>query len=139
MKVLFICRGNVGRSQIAEVIFNSLAGGKHVASSAGTKVGEHDGQRIGDRSSAMEVLLVLDEIGIDARDNTRTQLTEEMLETADIVISMAEVETLPDFIEKYPEVIHWDLVDPFEQSLEFTRTTREKITALVKDLLIKLG
>lgn len=138
MKVLFICRGNVGRSQIAEAIFNSLSRGKHVAISAGTQVYENEGQRIGDKISASHVIAVLNEIGIDAKDNTRTQLTEDMIKNASIVVSMAEMDTLPDFLKDYSKTVYWDLIDPFEQSLDFTRETRDQIAALIKDLLSRL-
>ena len=138
MKVLFVCRGNVGRSQMAEVIFNSLSDVGHEALSAGTQVRENEGQRIGDRLSATYVIDVLNEIGIDAKNNTRTQLTEDNLKAADVVVSMAETDTLPDFLVNHAETIYWDLADPFEQSLEFTRNTRNRITELVKDLLSRM-
>ena len=35
MKVLFICKANVGRSQMAEAIFDSLAKGKAISKNAG--------------------------------------------------------------------------------------------------------
>ena len=139
MKVLFICRGNVGRSQIAEAIFNSLSRGKHEAISAGTQVYENEGQRIGDKISAIHVIAVLNEIGMDVKDNTRTQLTEDMIKNASIVVSMAEMDTLPDFLKDYSKTVYWDLSDPFEQSLDFTRETRNQIAELIKDLLSRLG
>ncbi|MCL5101750.1 MAG: hypothetical protein M1544_00105 [Candidatus Marsarchaeota archaeon] len=40
MKVLFVCKANVGRSQMAEAIFNKLAKGMAVATSAGVDPGK---------------------------------------------------------------------------------------------------
>lgn len=139
MKVLFVCRANVGRSQMAEVIFNSLAGKAHQAVSAGTQVGDDEGQRIGDRPSVVHVLSVLNEIGIDASNNTRMQLTEDLIEEVDVVVSMAEADTLPDFLKNKPEIVYWNVIDPFDQSLDFTRDTRDQLIELVKDLLTRLS
>jgi protein-tyrosine-phosphatase len=124
---------------MAEVIFNSLSSGEHEAFSAGTKLNGNEGQRIGDRPKAGHVIAVLNEIGIDAKNNTRTQITEDMLETADIVVSMAEADTLPDFLKNHSETIYWEVADPFEQSLDFTRNARDQITELIKNLLSRLG
>ena len=41
MKVLFVCVGNVSRSQIAEAFFGSIS--RHESESAGTGVGKNDG------------------------------------------------------------------------------------------------
>ena len=39
-RILFVCVHNSGRSQMAEVLLNSMAGGKAVGESAGTEPGE---------------------------------------------------------------------------------------------------
>ena len=44
--MLFICKFNVGRSQMAEAIFDSLANGKATANSAGVDHGSYEGKRI---------------------------------------------------------------------------------------------
>ena len=44
MKILFVCKGNVGRSQMATALFNKMS--KIKASSAGTNVKEDEGQKI---------------------------------------------------------------------------------------------
>lgn len=135
MNILFVCSGNVGRSQIAEVIFNSLAQERNVATSAGTTVKENEGQKLRDMEAASNVLTVLKEIGVDATENTRNQLTPELIEDADVVVSMAEVETLPEYLANSPGIIYWKVADPFNQSLEFTQDTRDEIGNLVKELL----
>jgi len=47
MKVLLICRGNVGRNQMAEAFYNSLTNSKD-AKSAGTYA-DNPGQTLGER------------------------------------------------------------------------------------------
>jgi len=137
MKILFVCRGNVGRSQIAEEVFNSLTT-KHTSISAGTEVFENENQKIGSLESASNVLNVLREIGIEAKDNIRTQLTLQMLNEADLVVSMAEDESSPDYLLNSNNAQFWDITDPFKQSLGFTRDLRIKITKLVTKLLTRL-
>jgi protein-tyrosine-phosphatase len=139
MNVLFVCRGNVGRSQMAEVIFNLLSEGKNIAFSAGTKVNENEGQKLKEKVPAANVLRVLNELGVNAEDNVRTQLTLEILNKADVIISMAEPETIPDYLKDNIKVIYWDIIDPFEKSLEETRDIRDQINSLVKDLIDNIG
>ncbi|MEK7194586.1 MAG: low molecular weight phosphatase family protein [Patescibacteria group bacterium] len=144
MRVLFICRGNVGRSQVAEVIFNKLAKGKHLAVSAGTIVinpegKSQDGVTLKDVPGAEKVLTALSEIGIDASENKRSQLSPEMLDTADKVIVMAEKDTIPDYLSKNSEFTYWELKDPKKESLEFMRDIRDQIQVLVKELINTLS
>ncbi|MFA7191998.1 MAG: arsenate reductase ArsC [Candidatus Paceibacterota bacterium] len=134
MKILFVCGGNVGRSQMAEAIFNKFTDFKYDTFSAGTTVGIFDGQKLKDRDSSVNVLKVLNEIGIDAKDNIRKNISIDLIEVSDIVISMAEKETLPEYMNN-EKITNWDVQDPFDQSLEFTRDTRNKIELLVKDLI----
>ena len=42
MNVLFMCRGNVGRSQIAEAFFEGMS--SYDVASAGIAVGENEGE-----------------------------------------------------------------------------------------------
>lgn len=138
MNVLFICRANVGRSQMAAALFNKYAEGKHLACSAGTKV-DVEGQKLKDRETAENVLKSLDEVGIDARENVRTQLTEPIAQTADYIVSMVERDTLPDYLQTNSNVRYWSVVDPFGQSLQFTRDRRDEIEQKVKELVNELG
>ena len=138
MKILFICRGNVGRSQMAEVIFNKMMDGKYVSTSAGTKVfnkeGEsRDGLSLKETLGAENVILSLAQIGIDTSNNRRTQLTPEMLEDCDKAIVMAEPETVPDYLKNRDKTIYWDVEDPKGMNLEDTSKIRDQIELLIKD------
>lgn len=92
-----------------------------------------------ERGGVEKTLTVMNEIGLDVLDNTRTQLTEEMLSRVDVVISMIGPEDCPEFLINDTRTIYWKIVDPYKQTLEFTRDTRDKITKLIKELLIELG
>lgn len=144
MKILFVCQANVGRSQMAKLIFNKLAGGNHIATSAGIKVidkatGKNcEGQAIKDVPAAENALRVLKEIGIDAGEQTRHQVTAEDAARADMVVVMVDPKTIPEFLSKHKNIVFWIVEDPFEQSLEFTRQIRDQIQMLVAGLLKKI-
>lgn len=136
MKVLFICKGNVGRSQMAEHIFNKLVDGKHVAYSCGTAVKDsNEGGKIKNLEGAEKIVTLLAELGIDIGDAERNQLTPQMLEESDKIILMSNDETVPDHLHKNKKVIYWELNDPKEMSLEETRSIRDQIENLVKELI----
>jgi arsenate reductase (thioredoxin) len=143
MRVLFVCRGNVGRSQMAESIFNKLAVSELVSTSAGTKVfnkdgSSADGERLIDRDGAQDVLAVLLELGIDAANSVRKQVSQTMVEEADKVILMAEDETVPIYLKKSEKVTVWKIEDPKSKGLDETRMIRDQIKSLVENLVIEL-
>lgn len=140
--MLFVCRGNVGRSQIAEAIFKQLAGQKHLAGSAGTEARgsegkDLDGMVLKNRASSKYTLECLREIGIDISNNHIKRLTPEMVESSDKVIVMAKPDTIPEFLKDTEKVIYWDVSDPDGLTLETHRTIRNEIQKLVEELVKK--
>lgn len=140
MKILFVCRGNVGRSQIAETVFNQRASAKHHAFSAGTWVRDKDGvsmhgKKLNEFEAAKEVISSLHEIGIDASKNKRDQIDNEMVEEADLIVVMAEEHTIPEFLKNSPKVKYWEVEDPKGMSQEDTNKIRDQISVLVDGLL----
>lgn len=144
MKILFVCRGNVGRSQIAETIFNQRTSGKHHAFSAGTWVKNKEGvsmhgKKLHEFDAAKEVILSLQEIGIDSRENKRDQIDEAMVEDADLVVVMAEEHTIPEFLKNSPKVRYWEVEDPKGMNQEETNNIRNQIARRVDALLEELN
>jgi len=137
MKILFICAGNVGRSQMAEAIFNNLSKEKDVATSAGTKViregSNHEGQKI--KYKDMNIVDVMKEISIDVSDYTRKQLTPEMFNDADRVVVMNPSENVPDYVKQNEKTIFWEVLDPYNQDLEFARQVRDQLKVKIEDFI----
>ena len=137
MKVIFVCKANQGRSQLAEALFNNLSKGKHTAISAGTKVIREDANREGQIISDQNIITVMKEEGVNISRNVRNQLTPEMLKEADKVIVMSEPENTPSFLSQSEKAILWNVPDTYNQNLEFVRGIKNKIKILVNDLIEK--
>lgn len=143
MKTLFVCRGNVGRSQIAETICNQRAKGKHHAFSAGTWVKDTGGmsmhgKKLHEFEAAKAVIISLHEIGINASENKRDQIDEVMVEEADHIVVMAEEHTIPDFLKNSTKVEYWEVADPKGMSQEDTNKVRDQISMLIDGLFERL-
>lgn len=122
--VLFVCVHNAAKSQMAEAFFNDLAGGRHRGISAGSQPG--------DRVNPNAVKAMA-ELGIDFSGAKPKRLTAEMVEEADIVITMGCGENVCPIVPK--EVIDWDLEDPSGKPLEEVREIRDKIRERVRRLI----
>jgi len=132
MNILFICRANVGRSQMAPAFFNKLSK-KHKTIGAGTHVDEHEGEPLHEF-----VIQCMSELGYDLSKNTRKQLTPEMVKEADKIIVMTEKENLQDYIDM-SKVVFWKIDDAKNKSLEFHRQIRDQIKRLVEKLVKEIG
>jgi arsenate reductase (thioredoxin) len=138
MKVLFVCTQNVGRSQMAAALYNTLSQDGH-ADAVGTKVDE-PGQTIGERAKASQgawnVLSVMNEIGMDLYHRKRRKLTEAMLDEYDQIIVMAEPETIPKYLHNHTRALYWDIPDPRLRGIDATRETRDELKRKVVDLTL---
>jgi protein-tyrosine-phosphatase len=138
MKILFICRGNVGRSQMAKALANKYL--SIDAMSAGTRVPTEgpgkEGMHLEDIPVAAPVIRCLREMeGIDVSRSQNKQLTPAMLTGMDKVVVMAELETWPDFLKESDLVEYWEIEDPFNRSYAFYGETLRQIKTRVLKLL----
>jgi len=127
--VLFVCVGNSGRSQMAEAFFNHYARGKARAISAGTDPAP---------SVSRTVVEAMRELSIDISKNKPKALTPEMVDQANLVITMgcsAEAACPASWVETRD----WGLDDPKGQPIEKVREIRDEISVRVKKLLSEIG
>ncbi len=131
--VCYVCVHNAGRSQMAETFTNHLAKERGLpvrALSAGTIAGE----KINPVAVAD-----MEEIGFSMEGQQPKQLTQEMADSADRIITMGcgvEAEACPARIHLSED---WGLDDPKDASLEQVRVIRDQIRDLVETLLSQLS
>jgi protein-tyrosine-phosphatase len=126
--VLFLCTHNAGRSQMAMGFFSHLAGDRAVAYSGGSEPAE----RINPAAIA-----AMAEKGIDITAEHPKRWTHNMVEAADVVVTMGCVDTCPALPGRHHE--DWVLPDPAGQPLEVVRPIRDEIEHHVRLLLTRLG
>ena len=129
-KVVFVCIGNSGRSQIAEAFFNYLAKGKALALSAGTQPA--------DKVNPV-VVEAMQEVGIDISGNKPKMLTLEMVEKADRMITMGCGADAGGICPaSFIETEDWALEDPKGKPIAEVRKIRDEIKDRVTKLIERL-
>lgn len=126
-RVLFACLQNAGRSQISRALFDRAAADRHQARSAGTTPAE---------AVHPEVVEVMGEVGIDLGGEQPTELTRDLAEWADVVVTMGCGDACPYIPGK--RYIDWQLEDPADQPLEKVRQIRDEIEKRIDGLLTEL-
>jgi protein-tyrosine-phosphatase len=126
--VLFLCVHNAGRSQMALGWFNQLAGDRAVAWSGGSEPGN---------AVNPAAIAAMAEIGIDITGEYPKPWTEEIVQAADVVITMGCGDACPLYPGKRYE--DWELEDPAGQDVAAVRPIRDEIGTRVRALLDSLG
>ena len=119
-KVLFVCIGNAGRSQMAQAF----------AERAGLEV-----RSAGSRAETQlhpEVVEVMSELGFDLSGRVPHQLTDEDVEWADLVVTMGCGDACPVLPGK--RYLDWKILDPMGLRIEMVREIRNEIAGLVDEL-----
>lgn len=126
--VLFVCVHNAGRSQMGAAYVNHLSGGAVEVRSAGSAPAETINPAVRE---------ALAEEGIDISAEKPKILTDEAVQSSDVVITMGCDDTCPIYPGKRYE--DWQLADPAGQGVQAVRPIRDDIKARVRDLLSDLG
>lgn len=126
-EILFVCTHNAARSQLAAALLTAQAGTRVTVSSAGTDPAGH-----------VDPLVVeaLAEVGIDAADAYPKPLSVEVVNAADVVITMGCGDACP--VLPGHRYLDWDLPDPAGTDLATVRDVRNQITIRVTALLADL-
>ncbi|MBE1551117.1 protein-tyrosine-phosphatase [Mycobacterium sp. OAS707] len=125
--VLFLCTHNAGRSQMALGYFTRLAGDRAVAYSGGSEPADQV------NPAAVEAMA---EVGIDITGQQPKRWTQEMVEQADVVVSMGCGDTCPVIPGRRYE--DWVLPDPAGRPVDEVRPVRDEIERRVRQLLTEL-
>jgi len=122
--VLFVCKHNTGRSQMAEAYLRALGGYNVAAASAGTIAADAPDPR---------VVMIMAEDGIDISAARPKLLDKAVLDRADRIITMGcDVEGVPRIDAD------WGLPDPKGASIERVREIRDMVKGKVLALVASL-
>jgi len=124
-KILFVCRENACRSQMASAFTEFLAGDKIEVLSAGSEPADNVNP---------DMVKAMQEKGIDLAFRKVRSMNQAVSDfKPDMIISMGCQEECP--LIPGTEIQDWDLPDPAGQSMEFMRTVRDEIESRVKNLI----
>ena len=132
INVLYLCTGNSCRSQMAEGWSRQLGGDAFSVASAGIEA----------HGKNPRAIAVMQEAGVDISGQESTLVNDEMLQRADIVVTVCghadeQCPVLPPGVKK----VHWPLEDPAgatgseEEIMTEFRATREEVKRRVQSLL----
>lgn len=135
VNILYLCTGNSCRSQIAEGWTRRLGGAQVEVQSAGIEA----------HGKNPRAIKVMQEAGIDISCQESTIVSEEMLNLADVVVTVCghadeQCPTLPPGVKK----VHWPLTDPAKATgseseiMNEFRATRDEVRTRVQGLLNSL-
>jgi protein-tyrosine-phosphatase len=126
--VLFLCVHNAGRSQMALGWLTHLAGDRAVAQSGGSEPGNEVNPA---------AIAAMQEVGIDISREFPKPWTNEIVQAADVVVTMGCGDACPVFPgQRYED---WELDDPAGRGIEAVRPIRDEIEQRVRTLLDELG
>jgi protein-tyrosine-phosphatase len=127
-EVLFVCVHNAGRSQMAAVLLDQLAHGAVHVRSAGSDPADQLNPA---------VVEAMSELGLDLGKEFPKPLTDEVVQAADVVITMGCGDACPLYPGK--RYLDWELEDPAGQPLATVRRIRDDIQERVKALLAEVA
>jgi arsenate reductase len=126
-EVLFVCVHNAGRSQMAAALLDHYADDRvHVRSAGSTPASEIN----------PAVVTVMEEIGVDLSKEFPKPLTTDVVQAADVVVTVGCGDACPIFPGK--RYLDWELPDPAGKSIEEVEPIRDEIDRRVQQLLGEL-
>ena len=136
VNILYLCTGNSCRSQIAEGWTRKLGGDRVEVQSAGIEA----------HGKNPRAIKIMQEAGIDISGQESTIVSEEMLNLADVVVTVCghadeQCPALPAGVKK----VHWPLTDPAKATgnekeiINEFRATRMDVEKRVRELLSSLA
>jgi len=119
-RAYFVCIGNAGRSQMAQVLYERLGG-------EGRSAGSRPAQEL-----HPEVVEVMRELGVDLSDRRPRRIEQNDVEWADVVVTMGCGDACPVLPGK--RYVDWNLPDPAGRPVEEVRALRDDIQRRVETL-----
>lgn len=129
-KIMFVCKKNSRRSQMAEGFARSLGDGKVGVASSGLEASHVDPKTVE----------IMSEIGIDISNQTSKALSDFKAEDYNAVISLCGCGVnLPEEWVLREVFADWQLDDPEGQPIETFRRVRDEVKERVEKLVARLS
>lgn len=126
-EVLFVCVQNAGRSQMAMALMEHLSKGGINVRSAGSMPANEVSEK---------TVAVMAELGLDLTEAFPKPLTDDVVQAADVVITMGCGDACPLYPGK--KYMDWDLEDPAHLDIDGVRRVRDQIQSRVEELVAAL-
>lgn len=82
-----------------------------------------------------EVIAVMNEESIDLSQKQVKLLTQNMIDSADVIYAMCTYEQSPEMLLNSEKTIFWKIADPFKMNIDGTREIRDLIKEKIQTLL----
>ncbi|MFH2021608.1 MAG: arsenate reductase ArsC [archaeon] len=129
MKILFICLGNIARSQIAEGFYN------HLTKTDDAKSAGANDTYLYYKHPLPYAIEVMKEEDIDISKQYPKQVTEDMIKAADNIYVLCKKEYCPVFVQESKKASFWNIPDPYQSNIKTFREIRDKIKEKVSQII----
>jgi len=129
-KFLFVCLGNIGRSQMAEAFYNHFTNSSNSWSAGIQK--DTPAKYCNPAPKVVESML---ELGIDISQAKVKTINQKIIDESEKIIVMCKKKQCPNFLLKSENIIFWDIDDPFEMTLDKTKEVRDVIKNKIFSLI----
>jgi len=147
--ILFVCTGNTCRSSMAEAMFKELI--KDIDEAGDLKILSAGTWAIPGQKASKNAIEALVEKNIDLSNHTSKPLTREMVEEADLILTMTQnhkmqiLQRLPHVKEKiytlkefvYEKADDVNISDPYGQNIEVYKACADEIEEALKKAIGK--
>ena len=141
MNILFLCRGNVFRSQLAEYFFKELTK-KHNVQSAGIDFKKKYDMPLKELyQKYSQTRKIVERYSLKLTNQRPKKITKEMIEKADKIIAILENEKcIPKYLKNNKKLIFWKVEDGIDENKKIKPLQNhykivKAIRKLVKDFI----
>lgn len=130
VKVLFVCFGNIMRSQIAEAFYNKYTKSEDAISAGNNPITLEKYPNIPN-----ETIDSMKEIGIDISEQKPKLITPQMVSEVSQIFIMCRKEECPNYLFSSDKCVFWEIEDPYRKGSNFLRKIRAQIESKVLSII----